>query len=110
LAPTYHIDADNLAVGLLDLAELHQKVPESGLGNDLVRGEDPHAVQLRGRVGLGGQVAPDDLVFGETTCFIAPSESGPPSSSTIRVAGSLQGIGVGFALETLEKNWGQAGK
>lgn len=61
------VQADDLAVGLLDLLELHQEVPEAGLGDDLIGGEDPHAVQLRGRVRLRGQVAPDDLVLLKAT-------------------------------------------
>lgn len=64
--PTYLVKADNLAIRLLDLAELHEEVPESGLGNDRVRGEDSHAVELWGGVGLGGQVTPDNLIFVET--------------------------------------------
>ena len=64
---TYHVQANDLAVRLLDLSELHQEVPEAGLGDDLIGGEDPHAVQLGGRVGLGRQMAPNDLVFLKTT-------------------------------------------
>jgi hypothetical protein len=62
------VQGDDLAVGLLDLAELHQEVPEAGLGNDGVGCEYTHAVELWGRVGLGRQVAPNDLVFCEATC------------------------------------------
>lgn len=66
-ARTYLVQADNLTVGLLDLLQLHQEVPEAGLGDNLIGGEDAHAVQLRGGVSLGGQVAPDDLVFQKAT-------------------------------------------
>lgn len=63
---TYHVEADNLTVGLLDLLELGQEVPEARLGDHCVGGKDAHAVQLGRRVRLGGQVAPDDLVLVET--------------------------------------------
>lgn len=61
------LDADNLASGLLDLSESAQEVPESGLGDRLVRSEDGHAVHVRRRVGLSGQMAPNDIVFLKTT-------------------------------------------
>ena len=64
---THHLDADDLTGGLLDLLETTQEVPVSGLGDRLVGSEDGHAVEGRGRVSLGGQVAPDDLVFLKTT-------------------------------------------
>ena len=64
---TYRVQADDLTVGLLDLPQLHQEVPEAGLGDDLIGGKNPHAVQLGGRVGLGRQMAPNDLVFLKTT-------------------------------------------
>jgi hypothetical protein len=62
------VQGDDLAVGLLDLAELHQEVPEAGLGNDCVGCEYTHAVELWRWVGLGRQVTPNDLVFCEATC------------------------------------------
>lgn len=61
------VERDDLAVGLLDLAQLHQEVPEAGLGNHGIGREDAHAVQLRRRVRVGGQVAPDHLVFLQAT-------------------------------------------
>lgn len=64
---SYSLDADNLASSLLDLSETSQEVPESGLGDRLVGGKDGHAVHVRGWVGLGRQMAPDDLVFLKTT-------------------------------------------
>jgi hypothetical protein len=67
------VERDNLAVGLLDLTELHEEVPEARLGNDIVGGKDAHAVQFGRRVGLGGQMAPDDLVLLETTCTSSSS-------------------------------------
>ena len=43
---TYHVQADDLAVGLLQLAELSKEVPEAGLGDNGVGRKDAHAVQL----------------------------------------------------------------
>lgn len=61
------VHGDDLAVGLLDLLELHQEVPETGLGNDLIGGKNAHAVELGGGVALGGQMAANDLVLLKTT-------------------------------------------
>lgn len=63
----YLLDRDDLAGSLLDLLETSQEVPESGLGDRSVGGEDGHAVEGGGRVGLGGQVAADDLVLLKAT-------------------------------------------
>lgn len=63
---TYHVQADDLTVGLLDLTELGQEVPEPRLGHNSVGRKDAHAVQLGRGVCLGGQMTPDDLVLGET--------------------------------------------
>jgi len=46
-----------------------KEVPEARLGNDLVGRKDAHAVDFRGGVCLGGQVASDDLVFLKTHSF-----------------------------------------
>jgi hypothetical protein len=64
---TYHIQANDLAVRLLDLSELHQEVPETRLCNHGVWCKDSHPVQLWRWVCLGGQMAANDLVFCETT-------------------------------------------
>lgn len=61
------LDVDDLTGGLLDLAETTQEVPETGLGDRLVGGENGHAVQRGRRVGLGGQMAPNDLVLLKAT-------------------------------------------
>jgi hypothetical protein len=61
------VQRDDLAVGLLDFLELHQEVPETRLGDDLIGGKNAHAVKLGGGVGLAGEVAPDDLVLQKTT-------------------------------------------
>lgn len=63
---TYHVQADDLAVGLLQLTELGHEVPETRLGDHGVGRKDAHAVQLGGGVRLGGQVTPDDLVLSKT--------------------------------------------
>lgn len=65
---TYSLDADNLASGLLDLSQTAQEVPETGLRDRGVGSEDRHAVHGGSRGSLGGQMAPDDLVFLKTTC------------------------------------------
>ena len=65
---TYHIEADDFTIGLLDLAQLHQKVPESGFGDNGIVGEDTHAVEFGIWVRIGGQVSPDHLVFLKATC------------------------------------------
>lgn len=57
------LDRDDLTGGLLELTQLPQEVPETGLGHDLVRCEDVHLEQRRVRILLRGQLAPDDLVF-----------------------------------------------
>ena len=64
---TYHVDADDLTGGLLDLTETAKEVPEAGLGNDHIGREDAHAVEAGSRVALGGQMAPNHLVFLKTT-------------------------------------------
>lgn len=48
----YHIKTDDLPVRLLDLSELHQEIPESRFGNNIVRGEYKHAIKLWGGVCL----------------------------------------------------------
>jgi len=61
------LDANDLTGSLLDLLETTQEVPVTGLGDRLVRGEDGHPVHGWGRVGLGGQVAANDLVLLKAT-------------------------------------------
>lgn len=57
------LDRDDLTGGLLELTQLPQEVPETGLGHDMVRCEDVHLEQRRIRILLRGQLTPDDLVF-----------------------------------------------
>lgn len=64
---TYHVDANDLTGGLLDLLETAHEVPVSRLGNNLIGGKDPHAVQSRGGVGLCRQMTANDLVLRKTT-------------------------------------------
>ena len=64
---TYDIDADDLASGLLHLLETTKEIPETGFSDDSIRREDAHAVEGRSRVGLRGQMAPNDLVLLKTT-------------------------------------------
>lgn len=65
--PTHLVQADNLAVCLLHLAELREEVPEAGLCDDIVGRKDAHAVELRGGSVLGRQQSADDLVFLKAT-------------------------------------------
>lgn len=62
------IEADDLSVGLLHFTELHQEVPETGLGDNGVRSEYSHAVELGCWIRVSGQVAANDLVFRKTCC------------------------------------------
>lgn len=64
---THHVDADDFSIGLLDLSQLHQEVPETGLCNHGVWRKYSHSVELGRWVCLGWQMAADDLVFCETT-------------------------------------------
>ena len=70
---TNDVQADKLASCLLDLAELHQEVPETRLCDDTVDGKDTHAVELRGGLRVSGQMAPNDLVFLQATCWATES-------------------------------------
>ena len=65
---THLVQAYDLAVGLLDLAQLGEEVPESTLGNDIVGSKDAHAVELGCRCAIRGQIAPNDLIFLQATC------------------------------------------
>lgn len=60
---TYDIERADLAVGLLNLAQLGEEVPETGLCDNVVGSKDTHAVELGGWVDVSGQMAPNDLVF-----------------------------------------------
>ena len=42
-----------------------QEIPEARLGDDLIGRKNAHAVDLGGGLCLGGQVASNDLIFGE---------------------------------------------
>lgn len=72
------LHGDDLSGGLLELPQLSQEVPEPKdhndtsrtkdctlprLGDDLVRGEDPHPVQRSDGLRLGGQLPPDHPVL-----------------------------------------------
>lgn len=63
---SYRVDSNDLTTSLLDLAHLHEEVPESRLGHDSVGSENSHAVELGGGLSFGGQMAPDHLVFVES--------------------------------------------
>lgn len=57
------LDRHDLTGGLLELLQLTQEIPETGLGDDVVGSEDSHLVERSGRLLLGGQLAPDDFIF-----------------------------------------------
>ena len=59
---TYQVDGDDLTSSLLDLAELLEEVPETGLGNDIVGSEESHAEKLRDGLLLGRKLTADNLV------------------------------------------------
>jgi len=69
LVGTYHIEGHNFTIGLLDLAEPGDEVPETRLGDNVVGRKYAHAVELRGGVGVRRKVTANDLVFLETTCW-----------------------------------------
>jgi len=57
------LDGHDLAGGLLELLQLAQEVPETGLGHDVVGSEDAHLVERRLGLLLAGQLAAHDLVL-----------------------------------------------
>lgn len=66
-----NIQSDDLAIGLLDLAQFHKEVPEARFGNDGVGSENAHAVEFGRWVKVGGKMAANDLVLSEATCTVA---------------------------------------
>jgi hypothetical protein len=77
---THNVDTNNLAIGFLDLFQLSvtwsviqtqssvledtpKEVPEPRLGDDLIRRKDAHAVNFGCRIGLSGQMTPNNLIF-----------------------------------------------
>lgn len=67
------VKADDLTVGLLDLPQAGEEVPETALSNNRVGRKDAHTVELGGRLSLGGQMAANDLVFLQATCWATVS-------------------------------------
>lgn len=61
------IERHNLAGRFLDLSQLLEEIPKSGLGDHSVGSENTHAVEFGGWIGLSWQMAANDLVFLETT-------------------------------------------
>ena len=64
---TYGVHGNDLTGGLLHLTELTNEVPETRLGDRLVDGEDPHAVELGRGLLLGGKVASNHHVLSEAS-------------------------------------------
>jgi len=67
------VQADDLTVGLLDLPQTGEEVPETALSNNRVGRKDAHTVELGSRLGVSGQMAPNDLVFLQATCWATES-------------------------------------
>ena len=67
------VQADDLTVGLLDLPQAGEEVPETALSNNRVGRKDAHTVELGSRLGVSGQMAPNDLVFLQATCWATES-------------------------------------
>ena len=59
------INSKHLPIALLDLLQLPHKIPELGLGANLVRGLELHAVNLRVLIGFSGQSMLNNLVLVE---------------------------------------------
>ena len=57
------VDSEDLTVGAFDLFQLGEEVPEAGLGDDLVGGEDAHAVEGVGLALLDASLSANDLIF-----------------------------------------------
>ena len=57
------VKADDLTVGLLDLPQAGEEVPETALSNNRVGRKNAHTVELGSRLRLGGQMTANDLVF-----------------------------------------------
>lgn len=64
---SYLIETYDLSICLLDLPQLHEKVPEPRLRDNRIWCKDSHAVELWVGVGLGWQMTANDLVFLEAT-------------------------------------------
>lgn len=54
---------NNLTRRLFELFQLTQEIPETRLGHNHIRGEDPHFVERSSLLLLCGQLAPDHLKF-----------------------------------------------
>lgn len=57
------LDGDDLTGCLLEFAQLTQEIPETRLGDDVIRCKDDHLEEWRVWLLLGRQLATDDLIF-----------------------------------------------
>lgn len=57
------VNGKHLTITLLDLLELSKKVPELGLGSNLIRGPQLHPVNLRMLIGLSWKSSPNNLIL-----------------------------------------------
>jgi hypothetical protein len=67
------VQADDLTVGLLDLPQAGEEVPETALSNNRVGRKNAHTVELGSGLGVSGQMTPNDLVFLQATCWATES-------------------------------------
>jgi hypothetical protein len=67
------VQADDLTVGLLDLPQTGEEVPETALSNNRVGRKNAHTVELGSGLGVSGQMTPNDLVFLQATCWATES-------------------------------------
>lgn len=67
-ACAYLVDGNNFSIGLLDLPQLHQEIPEPRFSNDHIRSKNPHAVELWCWVCVCWEMAANDLVLLESAC------------------------------------------
>ena len=72
LHPAYQCDGNDLPTALLDLPQTTQKIPELGLCLNIVRSEDPHAIELRVGEPFRGYPSSDDLILLQLRGEIAP--------------------------------------
>lgn len=71
----YLVQRDDFSIGLFDLFQLGQKVPEARLCDHVVWCKNAHAVQLGCGLCIGGEMAPDHLVFLESCYYVLAREA-----------------------------------
>jgi hypothetical protein len=59
----HFFDVDDFTSGAFEFSQLAQEVPESALGDDVIRGENSHFIQRGGCLLSGGQFPANHLEF-----------------------------------------------